>query len=307
MALSKLSGDEQRIVFSQLCNVLDPGIAVAFGSISNELRAATKVPRRQLKIEHEAAAALCHNLGMWSCKELLEAREIAMTTRGPTAADLGHLGSLVLPALESLVLIDHSGGAASPDGVQRLSEELSAGALPTLTKLCLTNFHVGDAGASALAAALDRGALPRLEVLVLIRDGITDARLVALAPALRRLPALKRLFLNLNPFGDEGLAALVAPPPLLADGVLSPPIGAMTELKQLSLNSTKVTDAGCAALAAALDSGALPALEELDLAHIPAKVAACRAVCEARSIVLKHEFESEAWPDAESEAEDEED
>ena len=140
MALSKLSGDEQRNVFSQLCNVLDPGIAVAFGSISNELRAATKVPRQQLKIEHEAAAALSHNLGMWSCKELLEAREIAMTTRGPTAADLAHLGSLVLPALESLVLIDHSGGAASPDGVQRLSEELSAGALPTLTKLCLTNF-----------------------------------------------------------------------------------------------------------------------------------------------------------------------
>ena len=293
MALSKLSGDEQRIVFSQLCNVLDPGIAVAFGSISNELRAATKVPLRQLKIEHEAAAALCHNLGMWSCKELLETREIAMPTRGPTAADLGQLGNLVLPALESLVLIDLSGGAASPDGVQRLSEGLSAGALPTLTKLCLTNFHVGDAGASALAAALDRGALPRLEVLVLIRDGITDAQLVALAPALRRLPALKRLFLNLNPFGDEGLAALVAPPPL-ADGVLSPPIGGVTELKQLSLNSTKVTDAGCAALAAALDSGALPALEELDLVHIPAKVAAIAAVYDARSIVLKHEFESDA-------------
>ena len=174
--------------------------------------------------------------------------------------------------------------------------------MPTLTKLCLTNFHVGDAGASSLAAALDRGALPRLEVLVLIRDGITDARLVALAPALRRLPALKRLFLDLNPFGDEGLAALVAPPPL-ADGVRSPPIGGMTGLKQLSLNSTKVTDTGCAALAAALDSGALPALEELDLLHIPAKV----AVYESRSIVLKHGFGSGAWPDAESEPEDEED
>ena len=31
MALSKLSGDEQCIIFSQLCNVLDPGVAVAFG------------------------------------------------------------------------------------------------------------------------------------------------------------------------------------------------------------------------------------------------------------------------------------
>ena len=34
MALSKLSGDAQCIIFSQLCNVLDPGVAVAFGSAS---------------------------------------------------------------------------------------------------------------------------------------------------------------------------------------------------------------------------------------------------------------------------------
>ena len=41
MALAALSGDEQRILFSQLCNVLDPGVAVALSSVSNELRAAT--------------------------------------------------------------------------------------------------------------------------------------------------------------------------------------------------------------------------------------------------------------------------
>ena len=29
MALAALSGDEQRIIFSRLCNVLDPGVAVA--------------------------------------------------------------------------------------------------------------------------------------------------------------------------------------------------------------------------------------------------------------------------------------
>ena len=44
MALSKLSGDEQGILFVQLCNVLDPGIAVALSSVSNELRTATRVP-----------------------------------------------------------------------------------------------------------------------------------------------------------------------------------------------------------------------------------------------------------------------
>ena len=43
--------------------------------------------------------------------------------------------------------------------------------------------------------------------------GITGAGLVALAlAALQRLPALVLLNLNNNPLGDEGLAALVAPP-----------------------------------------------------------------------------------------------
>ena len=34
MALSKLSGDEQGILFVQLCNVLDPGIAVALRALA---------------------------------------------------------------------------------------------------------------------------------------------------------------------------------------------------------------------------------------------------------------------------------
>ena len=44
MALSKLSGDEQGILFVQLCNVLDPGFAVALSSVNNELRTATRLP-----------------------------------------------------------------------------------------------------------------------------------------------------------------------------------------------------------------------------------------------------------------------
>eukprot|EP00964_Phaeocystis_antarctica_P117126 scaffold80966_cov30-Phaeocystis_antarctica.AAC.1 len=49
----------------------------------------------------------------------------------------------------------------------------------------------------------------------------------------------------------------------------------------LDLEDTRVTDAGCAALAAALDSGALPALDNLDnldLEGIPASDAAKEAV-----------------------------
>ena len=41
MALAALSGDEQRIIFVQLCNLLDPGVAVAFASASSELWALT--------------------------------------------------------------------------------------------------------------------------------------------------------------------------------------------------------------------------------------------------------------------------
>ena len=74
MALSKLSGDEQGILFFQLCNVLDPGIAVALASVSNELRTATLAPLQQLKTGHEAAAALCRKLGHRNCKALREAK-----------------------------------------------------------------------------------------------------------------------------------------------------------------------------------------------------------------------------------------
>ena len=42
MALSKLSGDEAGIVFSQLCNVLEPRTAVYLSSASNELWTATQ-------------------------------------------------------------------------------------------------------------------------------------------------------------------------------------------------------------------------------------------------------------------------
>ena len=70
MALSKLSGDEQGIIFSQLCNVLDPSVAVYFGSTSSELRELTQALLQQLRADHKMAAALCVKLGLRCCKEL---------------------------------------------------------------------------------------------------------------------------------------------------------------------------------------------------------------------------------------------
>ena len=259
--LSTLNGDAQGIIFNHLCNVLDPGAAVAFSSASSELRTLTQA-ERQLKADHEAAAALGRKVGKQSCKELREAKLVAWALKGLSADDLALLGrlGLALPALETLALLEPTAG---PDGVQRLAVGLGAGALPAVNLFAVSGMHVGDAGASELAAALDRGALPRLEVLWLGDAAIGDAGLAALAPALRRRPALEVLDLGANPFGDEGLAALVAPPPPAA-GTPPPPAGGLKTLERLDLRGTEITEAGCATLVAALDSGALPALKGLE-------------------------------------------
>eukprot|EP00964_Phaeocystis_antarctica_P147812 scaffold114515_cov63-Phaeocystis_antarctica.AAC.4 len=291
MALSKLSADEHGIILGQLCNALEPRLAVYFSSTSSGLRVLlTPALLQQLKADHEAAAALCRKMGMRSCKELREAKVLECNDKGLPPADLTTLGTLgsVLPALVALVIVEYS-GAAGPDGVQRLVAALGASALPAVVFISLGGMHMGNTGASALAAALDRGALPRLERLFLNRAAIGDAALVALAPALRRRPALVHLKLRGNPLGDEGLAALLAPPP--PAGALLPPTGGLKKLRSLDLSDTQISDAGCAALTAALDSGALPALEALNLNGTPASAAAKAAVYEARdTLVEQKEF-----------------
>ena len=92
-----------------------------------------------------------------------------------------------------------------------------------------------------------------------------------------------------NPFGDEGLAALVAPPP--PAGTPPRPAGGLKKLKTLNLMSTQVTDDGCATLVAALDSGALPALYRLELEGIPS-AAAIEAVHEAMARSRWHAHEA---------------
>ena len=74
-------------------------------------------------------------------------------------------------------------------------------------------------------------------------------------------------------------------------------------LELLNLEDTHVTDAGCAALAAALDSGALPALKVLKLDGIPASDAAKAAVYAARAN-LSADVESES-EEGESEVDEE--
>ena len=269
MTLCVLDNDALGVILEGLRNPLEPGDAVGLGSVSHRLRALTKALRDQLRADHEVAATLCRKVGMRSCKELREARVVSWHNAGLTTADLTLLLTLapVLPALEKLSL-HGSSEEADPEGTQQLVAGLSTLACIHMLALSL-GMHVGDAGALALAAALGRGALPQLRLLSLTRAGIGDAGLVALAPALQHLPALEELYLQGNPFGDEGLAALVA---------LPLPAGGLKKLRELYLSRTQVTDAGCTALVSALDSGALPALEHLGLYGIPASAAAKEAV-----------------------------
>ena len=166
MALSKLSGDVQRIIFRKLCNVAEigdtrlllyPGDAVAFSSASSELRALTKAELLQLR--KAWLEALARKTGKRSYKKLSHAKSVQCVRTGVSADDLATLGTLcgILPKLQDLRVID-----PAADGVPRLAEKLGAGALPAVTLLRLGGMHVGDSGASALAAALGRGALPRL-------------------------------------------------------------------------------------------------------------------------------------------------
>ena len=279
MALCALNDDALGMISDGLCNPLEPNIIVAFSSANKGLRALNQVLLQQLKADREVAAALCRRMGMGSCGELREAKDVHWEGNGLCAADMATLGTLVpvLPLLVSLRLRESS-DAACADGVQQLMTKVRT--LPALDELALSVMPVGDAGAYALAHTLGRGALPRLRVLELFEADIGDAGFLVLAPALRELPGLEVLGLVANPFGDEGLAALVAPPPPPA-GTPPLPAGGLKKLKMLQIWDTEVTDAGCATLVAALDSGTLPALDYFDVEDIPASDAAKDAVCAA--------------------------
>ena len=83
----------------------------------------------------------------------------------------------------------------------------------------------------------------------------------------------------------------------------------LAKVKRLDLDHTQITDAGCATLVAALESGALPAIEILYLDDTLAGAAAKAAVHEARAnlrdgaLASEHE-KSGSEEDEESEEED---
>ena len=288
--LALLSGDEVRIIFSQLCNALEPRVAVYLSSVSSFLRAATQALRQQLRTDHEAATALCPYMGIWNCKELREAREVVWAVKGLffPVTKLTTFGTLaaVLPALEHLVLkFDFV-----RDGLHHLAKGLGAGALPAVAWLQISGSQVTDVDASALADALGRGAMPRLKSLWLTNTGIGDTGLVALAPTLRWLPALEHLSFIGSPFGDEGLAALIAPLPSFFLPQKQEKTQVLKTLAKLDFSHTEITDAGCEALAFALHSGVLPVLETVDVDDTPTSAAARAAVEQALTNLIESKY-----------------
>ena len=78
-----------------------------------------------------------------------------------------------------------------------------------------------------------------------------------LAAPLRKLPALKQLFLGNTELGDEGVASLVAD--LGKDDFKA------LDTLYLSQTSDELTDKGYATLASALTKGAMPRLDDLSV------------------------------------------
>jgi hypothetical protein len=262
--LLDLSHDEVSIVTHELCDPLQPLLAVHLSSTAKGLREAMEEQLAELKQQRQAAAALAVLAGKAGCAQLRDASRLVLGARWNKVLNPAHwrtLGTLArcgsLPELKDLDIFDSDIG---DEGVGLLAAGLRRGGLPSLEILGLYAAHIGPQGATALAPALNKRALPLLESLSLGCNEIGDAGMTALAPALRQLPKLKRLGLCGTRIGSRGLAALLAPP---TERVLR-------SLEMLDLRSNQIADDGLATFASALGSGGLPALKILYVNDNPA-------------------------------------
>jgi len=257
--LGALSHDELGVIVDGLADPLQPVVAVALSSTCLGLRTPLGAALKVLKGRHARVVALCLKVARWTqpghtCAALGDAQRLEWQLLSLTNEHLAVLGMILrthgLPRLQVLDLFMNRFDNA---GVQAMCEGLGHGAAPALRTLILAQNGIGPAGAEALAAALYRGALPNIEVLILGSNQLGCEGVAALAPALRKLPALTELYLQANDLGDEGVASLVAN--LGKDD--------FKMLKKLDLAVNRLTSASCGKLAAALDSGALPRLDDL--------------------------------------------
>ena len=256
--LLQLGHDEMGVVAHELCDPLQPLLAVNLGSTAKGLRVPMQAALTQLKQQHQEAEAFATLAGL-SITQLRDADSLELGSSNGRPLTLAHwraLGTLIrcgaLPMLQTL----HASWARPDDhdilhvneGVHMLAAGLHQGGLPSLRRLALERSPIGDQAASALAAALTKRAVPSIQMLELNDNWIGDVGLVALAPALRQLPKLRDFRMRNNLITDRGLAALIA----------QPMTGVLESLEVLDLGDNPFTDASCVALAAVLRSEALP-------------------------------------------------
>ena len=278
--LLDLSHDVLSIVTHDLAsNPLQPLLAVHLGSTAKGLWVPMQEQLTELKQRHAEAVAFAVEIGM-TFAQLADAKKLELGNANDkltTLANWKTLGMLIgcksLPMLEDLEIWGN--WAHGGEGVLSLADGIRRGGLPALREIALFDSEIGPDGANVLASALTKRA--SLTVLYLNGNPLGDAGLAALLPALRQLP-LEGLYLSATGIGDEGVGSLVA----------QPTANALGSLLELDLGENRITDDGCDTLASALRCGALPALKALRLDDVeldgnPASKEAMEAVLAARA------------------------
>ena len=260
--LGALSHDELGVIFDGLASPLEPVVAVAFSSTCKGLRTPLQAAFEVLKERHARVLALCRKIGT-SCAALRDAGELEWSGKGLTAEHMAALWLLLpkwLPRLQTLVIGYNRAGDL---GMCAMTEGLGYGDMSRLECLSIISNNFGLSGAEALAAALSRGALHKLNRLNIGGNPIGNQGVSALAAPLRKQP-LRTLFLHRCQISDEGVASLVAN------------IGKddFKNLERLCLAENQITNKGCAMLSDAIKSGAMPSLEDVDLAQTDVSAAA---------------------------------
>ena len=261
--LLQLGHDEMGVVAHELCDPVQPLLAVNLGSTAKGLRVPMQAALAQLRQQHQEVKAFVALSGRQTKGSLIawlrNADSLELGSHHDKPLTLAHwrgLGTLIrCGSLPNLIALLIEGDDCGGEGVHMLAAALHDGVLPSLVVLALTSTQIGDQAAAALASALTKRAVPSIQMLQLSENQIGDVGLVALAPALRQLPTLTGLRMCSNLIGDRGLAALIA----------QPMTGVLESLAILDLGDSRVTDAGCVTLASVLRTEALPNFRKVDL------------------------------------------
>ncbi len=261
-------------------DALQPRHLGALSRLCKVVKAAVKDSLAKVKVEHEAARALCNKCG-WPARYIVERRPTWLDWRdkGLTAADMPALVSVLkseaLVQLEELNLFRNELG---DEGAAAIVAAAAGGGLPRLKYLVVTNTQIGVAGVQALATAFARGAFRELESLIVANNPIGDAVLTAFAAALEKgaLPELRVLVLSETGIGDEGVKALMA----AAAG------GRLAKLVVLILPRNEIGEEGINALADAIANGSMPSLNELWVDGMHAENPRLKAACEEHGVEL---------------------